>query len=99
MTPEWSKRAGVVLASPYWELTVVTEEDFKKYLKLQDEEFLPLKEAVQESNSYNDLDEEMMAIFDRAEAVALKKRREDEEIAEQDIGGYGRFHTTLDTYP
>ena len=87
MTPEWSNRAGVVLQSPYWTAPNSTEE----YRKRRDDEFYPLQEAIQASDEYDDLEEDMRVIFERAEVVALAKIKEDEDFAANDTGGWGRF--------
>lgn len=94
MTPEFDRRAGKVLASPYWDMTVETEEEYKAYLKSRDNELRPLKEAIQSADTYDDLSDEMKAIFNRAEAVALVDEKAYEEFVQNDTGGYGRFHST-----
>lgn len=92
MTPEWSRRAGHVLTSPYWDREVVTEEDFQQRMEFLEKEFFPLKEALQaDGSSYEKLTPVLRATFDRAEAAHLKQRAEWEEFVKNDGDGYGRF--------
>lgn len=91
MTPQFSKRAGIVLQSPYWDKEVTTEEQFNQRMKLLDNEYFPLKDAVQAADSYDDLSNEMKAIWDRAEIAAATAAKEYQHFIQNDTGGYGRF--------
>lgn len=96
MTPEWSRRAGLVLDSPYWNTeTATTKEEFDEWLKQQETELWPLQEAVREVDKYEDLNPEIKEIFDRAEKVALDAQAKHKEFVENDVEGFGRFLTEL----
>jgi len=94
MTPEWSRHAGMVLASPYWDKKGDTDKDYDERMRQREEELWPLKDAIAATDSYDDLSPEMKAIFDRAEAALIAEIKRQEEFAQNDVEGYGRFHST-----
>lgn len=86
MTPEFDKRSAVMFGSPYW--TPDSEQEFLT----RNEEYMELKELVQRSDTYDDLDGEMKEVYDRAEAEARVEGKKHHEFIQNDKEGYGRFH-------
>lgn len=91
MTPEFSRRAGKVLESPYFSSDQAGDK-FDERLEEKDR----LRDAIYGGiYSYDDLDEECKAIWDRAEAAAVQADKEWDEFVKTDKDGYGRFHEDL----
>lgn len=94
MTPEFDRRSSIVLGSSYWDIKPISDtEPGEEYLS-RHKEFRQLQDAIGNSDSYEDLSDKMKALYDRAEAIALKDRAEWDEFVKNDTGGYGRFLET-----
>ena len=92
MTPEFDRHGALILGSPYWDILEQGEVN-EKYMD-RNREFHLVQRAIQTSNTYDDLQGEAKAVFDRAEAEVKKYDAEFDKFAQSDADGYGRFHST-----
>lgn len=103
MTPEFSHRAGAVLDtdSPYWSVKEpLGDKEYEDHHRLIEDEWIPLQEACQEADDYDDLKPNMRSVFDRAEAALLlgaKAAQEAEEKDAADEADYWMMHLDQST--
>jgi hypothetical protein len=97
MTPEFDRQASFVLGSPYWNHFKDDPKDFDRFNERQ-EAFRSLRDAIQVSNSYDDLSDDLKALWDIAKVEADAEEARLQKIIAEDGDGYGRFLENWDGY-